>query len=54
MDRKKRPDDTNANAVLVAKIAIGESEEKPARTSVLRVRKREVAVREGSGVEPQR
>ena len=38
-DRKKRPDDANANAVAVAKIAIGESEEKPARTSVLRTEK---------------
>lgn len=32
---QKRPDDVNSNAVAVAKIAIRESDERPARTTVL-------------------
>ena len=36
---EKRPDDVNSNAVAVAKIAIGEAEERPARTTVLVAKK---------------
>lgn len=36
---QKRPDDVNSNAVAVAKIAIRESDERPARTTVLVTKK---------------